>query len=245
MKKIMFAAAALAAGVAMADAGLVSSDIVGYAQTALQSGATMLTPQFLNVANSNAMPLEKLVPVGESVDADGGISIQTLDAGGVTVDMYQWINWPADGIVGWCDDEWNVVSGVTFAPGAGLWVTGTGSGAAIQSAGAVGTADVQVQLRSGATATGIPYPTTVALQDIVPAGDSVNTDGGITIQTLDAGGVTVDMYQWINWPADGIVGWCDDDWNVVDGVTFAAGQGLWVTGDSSGAYLRFPAPELN
>ena len=207
----------------------------------------MLTPQFVPVVGGSAVSLSDLTPVGEGVDTEGAITVQTLNAYGVTVDSYMWIDWSADDdIVGWCNGNFEVVEGITFAPGLGLWVTGTGSDAGIQSAGKVGTSDVVVQLRSGATATGNPFPTSISLQDIVPQGDNVNTEGGITIQTLDAFGRTVDSYMWIDWSADDdIVGWCDGNFEVVEGVSFAAGKGLWVTGTSnSGEYLRFPAPEL-
>ena len=240
MKKIMFAAAALAAGVAMADGGLVSSDIVGYAQTGLKQGFTMLTPQFVAVNGASTIALEELVPVGDDIDTDGAINIQTLTAGGVTIDTYQWIDWGSP--KGWCDDTYTPVEGVTFAKGAGLWVQGASTGAGIQSAGKVGVDDVVVQLRQGFTATGNPFPTGVALQDIIPEGENIDTDGAINIQTLTAGGVTIDTYQWIDWGSPN--GWCDDTYTLVEGVTFAPGQGLWVQGSKSTEYLRFPAPEL-
>ena len=201
----------------------------------------MLTPQFVPVDGTSEIAIEDLTPVGDEVDTDGGITIQTLTAGGRTEAMYQWIDWGEP--TGWCDDEWNLVEGVTFTPGQGLWVTGTGTGAGIQYAGKVGTSDITVQLRAGATATGNPFPTTINLQDIIPEGDEVDTDGGITIQTLTAGGRTEAMYQWIDWGEP--TGWCDDEWNLVEGVTFPAGQGLWVTGTKNTEYLRFPAPDLN
>ena len=200
----------------------------------------MLTPQFVPVNGADAIALKDLTPVGDDVDTDGGITIQTLSSGGRTVDMYQWIDWGDP--KGWCDGDYAIVDGVTFPAGQGLWVTGTSDGAAIQSAGKVGTADAVVQLRSGATATGNPFPITIDLQDIVPEGEDIDTDGGITIQTLSSGGRTVDMYQWIDWGDP--KGWCDGDYTLVEGVTFPAGQGLWVTGTKDTEYLRFPAPEL-
>ena len=100
-------------------------NIVGYAQSGLKSGFTMLTPQFLNVGVEKALPLESLKPVGTDIDTDGGIYIETLTAGGTMDQMYQWIDWGDP--VGWCDDSFTLVEGVTFAPGQGLWVGGTGS----------------------------------------------------------------------------------------------------------------------
>ena len=83
----------------------------------------------------------------------------------------------------------------------------------------------------------------IPLESLKPVGDSIDTDGGIYIQTLTAGGRTIDSYQWIDWGGDD-VGWMDDDYTLVEDVTFAPGAGLWVTALSTEDYLRFPAPEL-
>lgn len=201
----------------------------------------MLTPQFVNISGDN-MPLETLAPTGEDVDTDGGIVVETLSAGGEAVDMYMWINWGGDDI-GWMNGDFELVKNVTFAPGTGLWVQGTSTDAAIQSAGKVSVDDVVVQLKAGFTATGNCMPVEVALQDIVPEGDDVDTDGGIVIETLSAGGEAVDMYMWINWGGDDI-GWMNGDFEIVNGVKFAPGAGLWVQGTKDTEYLRIPAPEL-
>ncbi|MBR2880971.1 MAG: hypothetical protein IKB96_01230 [Prevotella sp.] len=85
----------------------------------------------------------------------------------------------------------------------------------------------------------------VALEDLTPTGDDVDTDGNINIQLLSAGGVTTATYQWIDWSADDDVkGWCDGNFELVEGVTFSAGQGLWIQGTKTTEYIRFPAPEL-
>ncbi len=56
----------------------------------------MITPQFVPVNGATTIALEDLVPVGDDVDTDGGINIQLLNAYGVTVAKYQWIDWSAD-----------------------------------------------------------------------------------------------------------------------------------------------------
>lgn len=206
----------------------------------------MVTPQFVSIGANKIVKLDDLVPTGNDVNKDGGINIQLLNAYGVTVAKYQWIDWSADDDVkGWCDSNFELVSNITFDEGQGLWVQGTSSGAALQSAGKVEDSDVTVQLRFGATATGNPFPTSINLQDIVPQGENINKDGGINIQLLNAYGVTTAKYQWIDWSADDdVVGWCDGNFELVTGVTFGPGQGLWVQGTKDTEYLRFPAPEL-
>ena len=217
---------------------------VGYAQSGLQNGGTLSAAQFLNIGADEAMPLESIKPTGD--DTSDNVSLQTLDAYGYTATSYQWINWAGEGAdeEAWVDDEYAIVTGVTFAPGTALWISGNSSEQGVQTAGKVGTSDVLVQLRNGGTATGNPFPVSINLQDIIVSGD--DTSDNVALQTLDAYGYTATSYQWINWAGEGAdeEAWVDDEYTIVTGVTFAPGQGLWVSGSSDSQYLRFPAPEL-
>ena len=114
MKKLMFAAATLAAGFAVAD--IVSSDIVGYAKNTLDDngGAVMTGAQFLNFNSTGDIALASIKPTAAATSAEdlaGSIEIQTLDNAGRTLDSYVWNG------TGWEGDD-NTV----FAAGAGLWV---------------------------------------------------------------------------------------------------------------------------
>ena len=211
---------------------------VGYAQSGLQSGASMLTPQFQNIGASEAMPLESLTPTGDGTS--DAVYIQTLDAYGRTVDSYYWNDWMYESAC-WVDGEYNAVSGVSFEPGQGLWVYGANGTQGLQSAGKVGKSDVAVQLQNGATGTGNPFPTSVALTDILPLGDG--TSDTVYIQTLDAYGRTVDSYYWNDWMYENPC-WVDGEYNAVTDVNFVAGQGLWIYGANSEQSIQFPAPEL-
>ena len=84
-------------------------------------------------------------------------------------------------------------------------------------------------------------PVPVDIQDLIPEGEDIDTDGGIYIQTLDAFGRTLETYMWIDWGEDG-KGWMED-YELVE-KTFEPGQGLWVSALSDKTYLRFPAPEV-
>ena len=216
------------------------SPFVGYAQNGLKNGATMVAPQFLNIGSEGAMPLVSLTPTGS--DLSDNVAVQTLDAAGYTVDNYMWVDWMGDDPC-WIDGDFNVVDDtVTFAPGQGLWVYGSDSSQGFQSAGKVGTSDVVVTLRNGATGAGNPFPVALALNDILPAGSDLSDN--VAVQTLDAAGYTVDNYMWVDWMGDDPC-WIDGDFNIVDDtVTFEPGQGLWVYGTSSDQSIRFPAPTL-
>ena len=237
MKKLMFAAAVAAMGTAVMAAGIESANIVGYAQSGLQTGFTMATPQFLNIG-SDEMPLQSIFPTGE--DTSDNVYIQTLTAGGLTLNSYSWNDWAYDEPC-WVNDDYEKIEGVTFAAGQGLWVQATSLNQGIQSAGQVGEEDVTVTLKAGFTATGNPFPMPMNLQDIVVEGN--DTSDNVYIQTLTAGGLTLNSYSWNDWACDEPC-WVNDDYEKVEGVTFAPGAGLWIQGPSGEQYIRFPAPEL-
>ena len=209
---------------------------MGYAQSGLKTGYSLVTPQFLSIS-TEAMPLESISATGD--EASDNVEIQTLDAFGYTVDSYVWNDWVSETPC-WVDGDYNPVEGVTFAAGQGLWVGGTPNNG-LQSAGKVGSEDVTFTLRTGYIAAGNPFPVSVDLQDIVAVGDE--TSDNVEIQTLDAFGYTVDSYVWNDWVSETPC-WVDGDYNPVEGVTFVAGQGLWIGGASTEQAVRFPAPEL-
>ena len=222
----------------------MSPPIVGYAQNGLKVGAAMYTPQFLNIGGETSVPLQSIIPVGE--DLSDNVYLQTLDEYGRTVNSYNWINWagPNNDQEAWADDDGNIIEGVTFSPGQGLWIYGSSSTQSIQTLGKVGTSDVVVSLVAGAVAAGNPFPVAVDLQDILPEGADLSDN--VYIQTLDEYGRTVNSYNWINWagPNNDLEAWADDDGNIIEGVSFAAGQGLWIYGSSTAQSIRFPAPVL-
>lgn len=198
----------------------------------------MLTPQFLNIGENTDIPLQSIVAVGD--DASDNVQIQTLDAYGRTVDAYDWNDWANDAPC-WVDSDWNPIEGVVVVPGQGLWVMGSATTQGLQSSGQVGTDDLLVALRSGGSIIGNPFPVTLDLQDVIAEGEDASDN--VQIQTLDAYGRTVDAYDWNDWANDSAC-WVDSDWNPIEGVTLAPGQGLWVMGSNVNQYLRFPAPEL-
>ena len=204
----------------------------------------MATAQFINVTGSSGMPITSFSPVGD--DTYNHVEIQTLDNAGYTVDSYVWTNEGGEDYdkTGWVDSDNNIVTNVTFSPGQGLWVFGSSASQGLQTAGKVGTLDIAVSLRSGATPTGNPFPVSVNIADILPQGD--DTYNHVEIQTLDNAGYTVDSYVWTNEGGEDYdqTGWVDSDNNIVTTVSFAPGQGLWVYGSSSSQSLLFPAPEL-
>ncbi len=188
--------------------------------------------------SGDTIALSNLVALGD--DASDNVTVQTLDAYGRTVDSYTWNNYMYD-YECWVDGNYEEVAGVSIAPGQGLFVIASSSEQAIQSAGQVGTSDVLVQLRKNGALAGNPFPVALDLQEIIAEGTEAVDN--VTIQTLDAYGRTIDSYTWNDYMYD-YACWVNGDYEEVTGVTFNAGQGLFVLGSNSEQYLRFPAPEL-
>lgn len=219
------------------------SFLVGYAQSNLDTdyGAVMTSAQFTDVASTDgSISLSAIKPVAMAgVETGYLVEIQLLDnAGYTTEDSYLWNGSAWEAATG-AD-----VSTITFAPGQGLWVMSSiGEAAGLQSSGKVGAIDVDFALDEdyGAAAIGNPFPTSIALNDIVPiVGEGIDAAYLIEIQILDnAGYTTENSYLW-----NGTV-WEAASGADVSTITFAPGQGLWVMSSiGAPASLRFPAPEL-
>ena len=85
----------------------------------------------------------------------------------------------------------------------------------------------------------------IPLQSISPVGN--NTSDNVYIHILNAAGISVAGYAWIDWAGDDSdqEAWVDEDtFEIIEGVSFEPGQCLWVYGSSSEQSIRFPAPEL-
>lgn len=70
-----------------------------------------------------SIALQDIVAGGD--DAADNVSLSTIDEYGTAIDTYTWNDWAAAEPC-WVDDSYEPVTGVTFAPGEGLW-TGASS----------------------------------------------------------------------------------------------------------------------
>ena len=121
MKKLMFAAAAIAAGVAVAD--ITSANIVGFGPSTLRENCIGAGASFLPIS-SEVIDLTDLAVVGYEGDCEG-VSCQVLSPLGAGLDTYFWYDFPGDEIYGWFDAGDNQIEAgaVTINPGKGVWVT--------------------------------------------------------------------------------------------------------------------------
>lgn len=226
MKKLMFAVAAAASMIAVAD--LSSSNVVGYSQSGLCNGATITAPQFTSVSGTT-VNLDDIKATGNAVD--GTVSVSTLNSIGLKTASYIWTDDD-----GWCDRKFKPVSGVTFQPGEALWVEGNSSDQNVQSAGQVSKEDAKVQLCNGATMTGNFTPVEIDLQDIICEGEGI--EGAVSLSTVDHSGIKTATYVWTD------EGWCNRKFKKVSGVKIAAGQGVWIDGQNDNQFIVFPGVEL-
>ena len=249
MNKLVLATAVASAlfGASYGATGAIESqNIVGYAQNALKFGGTVATTQFIDIASADAYPLSSITPSG--TDISDNVNLQTLDAYGRSLESYLWIDYAGDDgdLSAWVDpDTYEIISGVSFPAGAGIWVTGTAENQSIVTSGQVGRKDVSVALKFGGTVTGNPFPSAIGIQDILITGS--DTSDNVNLQTLDAYGRTDTSYLWIDYAGDDgdQQAWVDPDtYEIITGITIGGGAGLWITGTAESQAAVFPAPSL-
>lgn len=246
MKKLMItAAAAMTAMVGFCT--IESSNVVGYANTALKNGATPAGCQFVNVSTGGAIDLTTIIPAGYDEVSEGELTAQTLDAYGRTTATYYWYDVEGE-VYGWLDDTDEPVKAgaVMIQPGAGLWFVAPDEGYSFVSSGSVLTqGDVSVGLRSGALPIANPTPVPVDLTDIIVNGYEGDTEGDVTVQELDSYGRTTSTYYWYDVEGE-LYGWLDDaDEPIEEGaVMVQPGAGLWAVSPSDEFSVVWPKVTL-
>ena len=129
MKKLMFAVAAIAAGVALADDLIPSGNIVGYNNIALRYGGTVTGPNFISVGKDK-IDLTSFGVGGESYapgESAADVVIQVLKYNGSTEASYSWIDLTGDFEPGWYDsDSYDPIAegDVLLPAGQGMWIQG-------------------------------------------------------------------------------------------------------------------------
>lgn len=263
MKKLMFAVAALAAGVACAE--ITSANIVGYTTIETRaSGSTMLTPTFVGVTSDVQCTLADLSVTGYSAPSydeeeeewvggcNGAFVINFLTSTGTNEATYKWYD---NGVkTGWYDGKGAAISGgaasVIIEAGKAMWIQGKGY--SLVSAGAVkATALVYATRSSGSTScgNGLPVDTTLSKLTVngytAPSYDEEEEEwvggcnGAFVLNILSSSGTNEATYKWYD---NGVkTGWYDGKGAAIDAdsVIIPAGQGFWIQG--KGLNLVIPA----
>ena len=190
MKKVMFAAAVAAAGLAFS---IESANTVGYTTTTAREGYTLFVPAFDNIG-SEGLDIQKIVPNVES----RGVQIQTFAADADTDTMYYYVpdGKHANG-AGWYTRANGAATSYatkTFAKGEGFMAYFPTANITFNVSGEVSlTAKTLENVRSGYTLMGNFRPVEYSIQKIVPATDA----RGVQLQTFAADADTDEMYYYV------------------------------------------------
>ena len=218
---------------------------VGYQSAELQENGLTTGACFVPVQGST-FDLTELKVTGYEESTEGDVQIQTLDEAGRTVDTYFYYDVPGE-LTGWLDinDEEVSTGDVSFQAGEGLWSISAVDGLGLQSAGAVPTSGVVVQLQENGLSIANPTPVNVDLTDAFIGGYEESTEGDVQVQTLDEAGRTVATYFYYDVPGE-LTGWLDiNDEEVAEGdVIIQPGQGLWTISSADGFTFVFPGVSL-
>ena len=226
--------------------GLESANVVGYnTMTETVGGFNFYAPSFVGV-NSD-MSLQDIKLRGEGI-AEGAVSLQKLDEGGVTLGEYTWYdanNSPA-GEEGWFDWSTFGLAEGTVTQGEGVLIASGEdvSNLSIMNSGAVSKEETKITTVAGFNFTGNASPVAIDIQDIKLV-DSSNLvgEGKASLQFLDEGGVTTIEYTWYdanNSPA-GEEGWFDwSTFSLAEG-DIDPSQGFLVSSEIAGVIIKMPA----
>ena len=236
-----------------ADAGIVSSDIVGYATQSIAGGKLNCAAlQFAGIGSENAT-LANLSSAGLTPGVYDSMETEApciMIYNGVGYDYYYYISDGDDGterfdLTGWTDDGGNL-AGEVGIPSTGFWLripAATCTEGTLTEAGVVeNDATATVTIAAGLTLAGNPYPKALDLSAVVTTGlvagvyDSMETEAPCI---MIYNGVGYNYYYYIADGDDGterfdLTGWTDDGGNLVD-VVAPAGVGFWLRSASAGS----------
>ncbi len=193
MKKLMFAAVAMAACVAMADGEIASDNIVGYVNKTPDALTSIFAPSFNNITDGT-LKLTDIKPVrsGQDPIESGDISLQTMDENGAAeATIYYLLAGEADvgSPEGWYWETMEPCDKV-FDFGEGIIMTCPYEDATFNSSGEVDTETRQFTPPALTCIWGNTRPAPVAIADVTVArtsGDPIES-GDISLQTMDENG---------------------------------------------------------
>ena len=246
MKKLMFAAAAIAAGVAVAD--VTSANIVGYQN---KDVARLLSNQIVTFEKVGAegSNITEFVPVDENGDKlSGEITVQFYSDRGKMLEDYTY-TLGADideGYEdGWYDGNMDEPKSRPLSFGEGFKVTTTYTGSKLVYAGQVDVGELAIPIPRLLSSTGNVRPCPIKMSDLKPVTeDDEVVSGEITIQFYSDRGKMLEDYTYTLGSDidEGYEdGWYDGNMDEPKDKELEAGQGFCITTTYTGAFLKFPA----
>ena len=239
MKKIMFGLAAAIAMVAAAD--IESSNVVGYMNTDGAVGFNFVSPAFKDIA-SDTVSIQSI-----KLNENGAAftdTIQVLDEGGSSVQVYFWTDADSSptGKAGWLNEDMDGLAEQNLVAGQSVLIDVSNEGTQISNAGEVRTAATGLSMvgTAGFNFVGNGSPVEISIQGIkLDENGSAFTD---TIQILDEGGSSVQVYFWTDADSSptGEAGWLNEDMDGLVDVKLAPGQGVLVDTANDGVVITMP-----
>ena len=234
MKKLMMTAAALVAGVAMAD--IVSSDVVGYMSITGKTGFTMMTPTFVGIGTDYSIQDIKL----NGAMGMGGETIQFVDADGNTLEYYTYFDEMIMGVTGWYDGSMQLAARL-IDPAESFLVSNDAGSYTIQVKGKVDYAGVPaLDGLAGFTSVGNMTPVSKDIQKFALTG--ATGMGGETLQFVDEGGNSLEYYTWFDAMIMGVTGWYDGSMLLSDR-EILAGEGFMIGNDAGNYTIAIPGTD--
>lgn len=181
--------------------------VVGYQTKTIEAGFTLSTPTFIDVGESGCDIAN--FKLGPNAAGDGTEQIQVLNGSGIVTATYIWLNGNAGMADGWYDnDTWSPIT-EEIIPGQGFLMY-CDAPVEMILAGQVKPDETEVTIPAGFSISGNCTPVTVKLQNMKLA-DTAAGDGTEQIQILNASGIVVATYIWLNSNAGMTDGWYDND----------------------------------
>ena len=247
MKKVMFAAAVAAAGLAF---GIESANTVGYLNNnGTIAGLNMVAPGFQDVGfTTTKLSGLKVTNASGGEVGTGTCVINLIDEIGNTLKSYSWASQGrgTNKTWGWEENGTRVDDTVVFGRGVGLLFTAETAGDTVKSAGEVNLSSVtNSETVAGLNIVANPFPTSLKLNTLkvtTAAGGEVGT-GTCVINLIDGIGNTLKSYSWASQGrgTNKTWGWEENGVRVDDTVTFAPGQAILFTAETAGDKLIIPA----
>ena len=251
MKKLMFAAASIAALATMA---IESANTVGYQLQDYRESFQLGVPTF-NLVGGTGMSVQNLIPSGANAGGSGSITIQTLNPQNQRVKIFYWLTdddfGTDDGDDGWFEDRNSTgtdnLSDYVFAPGEGFLLFSGDGEIKLTVSGEV-KYPTSVPCGESFSIKGNFLPIPLEIQDMTPAGENAGGSGSITIQTLNAQNQRVKTFYWLTdddfGTDDGDDGWFEDrnatGTDDLSDYTFTPGEAFLLFSGDGAITLQFP-----
>ena len=248
MKKLMFAAAAIAAGVAVAD--ISSANIVGY-QTIENPQMNTYQVATFNGIGEEGYSIQKLIPVGDTVVGGGEVTLMTLKADKTTAKTFFYFTdaeYGTDcGEDGWFEDmnDTSELSSYVFDPGEGFIFYSQNGVARLTYSGEV-KYPVSLDFSQGNTISGNFWPKKMPIQALQPSGTTVVGGGEVTLMTMHANKTTKKTFFYFTdaeYGTDcGEDGWFEDmnDTSELSAFEFEPGEGFIFYSQNGAAKITYP-----